>query len=964
MSVEYSFAWEQDTHIRINLEAIKDYLEIFEKNQKDSDGLLNAKSIFKGVEVSNAALLDKNHKISVEDKTYAGWIIHGGYAADEPNLYASVRHFYDPLALSGKTWLTDQVSMHGTWNYVASGDIPEIDAKVWGLSHEDNPYSYEKGLQYYYKAMTTPIDQTPVGFKPIEGFRTQAIPADTLEVERNMYLGAAFRALGEAMHLMADMTQPAHVRNDSHPVLEPLEQNINKYDVQDFADRRVDSTIAGTYISAGGSAKLSADQLVEETARYTNKTFFSADTIYDYTLGIMPKNGEGSYSSPQLSQLIPKTNYLLNSRVITGNTTYFSMINGDEVPLARVDLLDRLETEGLIQRDRILEYGTGVNYNIPPSMAKRQGEVLIPVAIAACADLMDRFLPSLTLESHIASADLAWDEKNREKMVYTVQSVMTHHIDQDVDWAKEGLKIQYSGPGRVVLTNVDGDTKSMNIAFTAGAISHIQDVKDRRKFVEGPLKFYFKKDSGVKLTKEEAFFKVAEGDRFHVEVEAGGRVFKTEDLYFDAAASDLEITYKPEKPSRITPVDFSIEGDDDVYYRWEFGDGTEESGQGVIQVSHQYEQNGDYEVKVTAYSNSDMKTPLDVARKRIQLSEAFEIVFIPGNNLSARAGDWVEIGIAPKEESKSFNGYTIQWIVQGAEGSSTTDRIQLSYPIEGRFTLEVKVFSAQNEQVASGSAVIDVGESAAFTVEPMQATVNMNKFQRFTAMLDGKPISEIDWHVKEGPDGGVIINVGQEGEYRAPVTLGVYTVVATLRSDPSKFVEVPITVVRPKGAWVLSSYKKEEAKNRMGNENYPWYSGSSSATDNTYNLEVAYNPPAGQGEAFSYSASATWDVIPERLLPNEVLKLKYTLGVDGDYEHGKLSFAYYGSNSRGKISSFATSNVRVGGLKSEEGIAEFKVPEYGDSFGQSKVLSFRISVDPFYQYANAVNYYFEYVYEE
>ena len=55
------------------------------------------------------------------------------------HLYASVRHFYDPLALV-KPYLTDQFWAHGVLY-----EAPGIDAKTWGLDHTDNPFSFKIG---------------------------------------------------------------------------------------------------------------------------------------------------------------------------------------------------------------------------------------------------------------------------------------------------------------------------------------------------------------------------------------------------------------------------------------------------------------------------------------------------------------------------------------------------------------------------------------------------------------------------------------------------------------------------------------------------------------------------------------------------------------------------------------------------------------------------------------------------
>jgi len=187
-------AWEQDTHMGINLEAIKRFQTIYGTQASFQDSPLLQEALYRGIEVPDSAKLDRNHRMEEADKTYAGWIVHGGYAADEPNLYASVRHFYDPLAISGNAWLTDQISLHGTWNYATGLSIPEIDAKSWGLRHPDNPYTFARALAYYEKAMSIPEGTEPSGFSGSGLFRSQNQKAGTLEEERKEYLAAAFCA--------------------------------------------------------------------------------------------------------------------------------------------------------------------------------------------------------------------------------------------------------------------------------------------------------------------------------------------------------------------------------------------------------------------------------------------------------------------------------------------------------------------------------------------------------------------------------------------------------------------------------------------------------------------------------------------------------------------------------------------------------------------------------------------------
>lgn len=953
-----SSAWEQETHVQINLEAIKKFETEFGGDEKYTKAPLVKENIYTGLAVSGTSLLDKNHKMITTEKTYEGWIIHGGYAADEPNVYASVRHFYDPLALSGKTWLTDQVSLHGTWNYIANQAVPEIDAKTWGLNHPDNPYSFQKAMEYYHKAMTIRETQVPVGFLPSASFRSQYMKASNLQEERDLYLAAAFRALGETMHLLADMTQPAHVRNDSHPKFEPLEQTINASSVRDYVSNAfwVDPEIGKYYRSASGNERYSVEQLFEETSKYTNKNFFSADTIYDKATGLLPKNGEKGYPSPQLLSLIHQSTYSLNNRLITGSTIYFSTINGVEVPLARVDMLDRLQSEGLVQNIQLTEK----NFNIPPTMALQQGEVLIPAAIAACSDLMDRFFPTLELTAELGKVNIERDVKNNEKAIYPVLSHLRHDIKSDIEWQKANKEIKYSGPGRVVMLGEGNSIKEFQVNFVDGTIAQIQDYKNKKKMVDGLLKFYLKKSPKIKLTREEAFFEVEEGSMFYVEVEAGGRLLRSDEVYIESIESVLEISYDPEKPSRLDDISFTVTGQEGLYYAWDFGDGETQTGQGITEINHQYDKNGEYEIKVSAYQDSALKVMDSVGRTKIKLEEKFDISFIPGNNLEARTDDTVEIAIKPIDQNIQLERYKIQWDTPGATGKSSTDEIQLSYSAMGRYNVGVKLLNEDGEIVASSNAVIDIVEGSLFTIEPLEATITMKKQQKYTAMIDGKPTSDVIWSVREGEIGGVF---NDNQTYTAPQTPGVYHIIATSKTDPSKTAVTAVNVIRSSGRWKLVSHKVEEQPNEMGSGRFPQYNGSSTAGDNSYSAEVSYNPPDRPNEASDYTMSATWSEMPEYLSPLDTLEILYNLNADGSYDDGRLSFTFSAPDSYDRLRSISFGSVNVKDKNTYSGKAEFKVREYGTGSGSDEKLEFKIVVDPFYQYIGKVTYRFVYEYE-
>jgi len=78
------------------------------------------------------------------------------------------------------------------------------------------------------------------------------------------------------------------------------------------------------------------------------------------------------------------------------------------------------------------------------------------------------------------------------------------------------------------------------------------------------------------------------------------------------------------------------------------------------------------------------------------------------------------------------------------------------------------------------------------SIEPSSATTNPLGSLTFTARVGGDPTIPVEWKVAEGPTGGTIT---PSGRYTAPWKAGKYTVVATVRDDPSRFATVTVTSV-------------------------------------------------------------------------------------------------------------------------------------------------------------------------
>ena len=139
-------AWSQPPHRQINLEAVKVFLAQAGGKEKFTMGPFSGKGLsepLRGLAVTSSSLLASGFVSAEAGLSAQSWIINGGDWADEPHLYSSVRHFYDPLSLSGSAWLTDQSEIHGHY------DSPSIDARTWGLSHSDNPFSFFVALSAY-----------------------------------------------------------------------------------------------------------------------------------------------------------------------------------------------------------------------------------------------------------------------------------------------------------------------------------------------------------------------------------------------------------------------------------------------------------------------------------------------------------------------------------------------------------------------------------------------------------------------------------------------------------------------------------------------------------------------------------------------------------------------------------------------------------------------------------------------
>jgi len=344
------------------------------------------------------------------EKTVKGWITHGGYSADVPEVPASLRHFYDPTKPAGNRYLTDIANskiMGSLQKYVLTN--PKTDAVEWAmgkpgieaLSVQDHFYTWERGKNWIRMALN-----------------------EQNKKKQNEYMANAWRSLGETLHMIADNGCPPHVRNDAHPSPflnnntflgnpDPYEEFMDqlKQEKPDVFAQFGKGTPDPDFRNKINSLK-TGKEIAHEMAYFTNKNFVTNETISG-----IDKNGkkiqqlihpESPYSSPLLQQMKyyeSDHTYRTSSGVKQcADVVYFS------------DLIPRI-SEPTVTMECVIS----------------QAKALIPNIIVAGKNMIKLFIPKLKVE--IQSAENT-----------TVKGMVKHM--RDPEYATE---IMYNGPVKLVL---------------------------------------------------------------------------------------------------------------------------------------------------------------------------------------------------------------------------------------------------------------------------------------------------------------------------------------------------------------------------------------------------------------------------------------------------------------------------------------------------------------------------------
>lgn len=237
----------------------------------------------------------------LDGKTPIGWIIEGAEREDDsPRFY---NHFYNPFTAGGLTDLRFVTAL-------LYQSFP-VSSKNWGTGDDvkgiggPNRFAFGSARLYEYYALT-----------------------DQSKTAREQYFGQMFRSLGQVVHLITDLSQPGHTRNDAHG-LSQLKNYIESYGeerVNDlpYTQESLDWQAAGfkgitdfwdRYLYHGDAQSLDGDggDNTLGLSEFTNGNFLSEDSVYNEMAGVA-----ANHIFP-LPSLTTSTNYLaLKDNVLGG----------------------------------------------------------------------------------------------------------------------------------------------------------------------------------------------------------------------------------------------------------------------------------------------------------------------------------------------------------------------------------------------------------------------------------------------------------------------------------------------------------------------------------------------------------------------------------------------------------------------------------------------------------------------
>lgn len=276
--------------------------------------------------------------------------IFGSIWEDLP--FRFVHHFYDPVFVRG---LVIAGSKRGK---------PAVD-RAWDSGEAD--YSWTHARNYMFEALTaTDIEARQASARKLA------------------------RSLGHVVHLLQDMAQPSHTRNDAHVSHseEPtglLAKAFNPSHLEDWAQNHP-AEVQAMIAAAHGAAEVSSfNEAFETTARLSNLHFFSDDTILtDYASPAMD-------DTDAIGALFPFG--------LMGNLVHVRDEDGQSHPALYIHKTTNpnfgMKLANVSYFGAFLQHLPGLRrlaFQIDDEVARENATFLIPEAVRYSAGLLDYFL--------------------------------------------------------------------------------------------------------------------------------------------------------------------------------------------------------------------------------------------------------------------------------------------------------------------------------------------------------------------------------------------------------------------------------------------------------------------------------------------------------------------------------------------------------------------------------------------
>jgi len=302
----------------------------------------------------------------LNEKQIYKWFEDGAKEEDIP-LVRSYNHFHDPTKSWDKAGLDDYVLgiLHVTgdssvlWAQNPDQKYIASDGTVYDVN---GTWSWPKARGYYYQALTS-----------------------TDKTLREQNFANTFRALGQAMHLLADSAVPEHVRNEEHAFgwhyEKWCEQNSSTLNTSATA---IDYSITNNSLVSGLSPITNFWDTMPSPGYNLNPIGLSEYTNFNF-LG--RKSIFKNYTYPQ------KPNILYLEPIIAEDGTtdyrvYFSGLTSDS------QNINHLASTGYLWSELSAVYPDGVDdsrFNLDDKCFADYSSILVPKAIGYSAGLLDYF---------------------------------------------------------------------------------------------------------------------------------------------------------------------------------------------------------------------------------------------------------------------------------------------------------------------------------------------------------------------------------------------------------------------------------------------------------------------------------------------------------------------------------------------------------------------------------------------